>query len=469
MPVYQPFYEDWKSSPDPSTPVTDLAMEHIEAGLVEVSTDLEAFKAEADTNYAPASVSDAVTTKLGTAQAARTYAPNDFLYLPTSTALLKWRTRANEAARGGAQAHLALLGDSITYGGAATGASNPKWRNSWPGRVRRHLDSLLGPGGTGMVPPVTAITDVPAYDPRWAFTGTVNRHAFGFHASACLRVTPGATVSFTADNCNEFVVYGFSGGANNNFLNTAQIDGGTSRTFKNNANSATVDAPAATGKWFMHLETHFAAGAVGTHTITLTRPAGADSDLFIWGIEARNTTLGRIRVSNLGYSSKSLASFVASDDTNGLWGLPLLDTVRADLLVVGLGINDWQGQTGSSVLTATRDRLKSIVQRQRSTGSTPGGIAHPGGDAMLAWFPQPDTTALAVPPNQNPSWDAMREVFYTVADEENVALLDLGMAWGGFTTGNSLGLFADLIHPNDKGGADIAEMFTKGLLPVSRP
>jgi hypothetical protein len=47
-------------------------------------------------------------------------------------------------------------------------------------------------------------------------------------------------------------------------------------------------------------------------------------------------------------------------------------------------------------------------------------------------------------------------MFYQVADEEDVPLLDLGGRWNNYATGNSKGTFADTIHPTDFGSQDIA-------------
>lgn len=51
---YTPFHEDWKPAPDPSTPVTDTALEHIEQGLVDAHAVLDAL----DSTYIRGTVSE---------------------------------------------------------------------------------------------------------------------------------------------------------------------------------------------------------------------------------------------------------------------------------------------------------------------------------------------------------------------------------------------------------------------------
>lgn len=139
-------------------------------------------------------------------------------------------------------------------------------------------------------------------------------------------------------------------------------------------------------------------------------------------------------------------------ETTGLSGLPLIDMIRADMLVIALGVNDWL--SGQSVAD-TKTRLTSLVTRQRESGTNAGGGAKTAGEVMLAWSPQPNLSTLT-PSSGSATWAQFREMFYEVAAEQEVPLLDMGARWTDFTTGNARGLFGDDIHPNDAGSHDIA-------------
>src|SRR5664279_5279811 len=67
-----------------------------------------------------------------------------------------------------------------SYGAADSGASLPKWRNSWPGRVRRVLDSTLGqPSGTGIAVPFDILFSRPTDDPRFSCGAGTTPYATG--------------------------------------------------------------------------------------------------------------------------------------------------------------------------------------------------------------------------------------------------------------------------------------------------
>lgn len=471
--AYTPVHAPWRNLPNRTTPVNAAAIGHIEQGVVDAHEQIDGRLSEAGLNatYAPVSVASDVTAlgedvaaKLSKTDADTFYAPasgssfyvaktalkalanNRGLYLPSPSANLKWRVKREQALRGNGVAHIAALGDSITFGAAATGNTSPKWLNSWPGQLRTALDAEHGPSGTGIVPAIPALRTNPTWDPRFTFTGTITDHAFGFHKATCYRLKPGATLEFTADNVDKFRVFLFSGG--DTVANEAQIDGGAVETIRNSYVAHTVTIDRLSGYHDRMLVTDIPAGAVGTHTLKLTRPASATSDMFFMAVHGMNASQGRFRVSNLGYSSKSLASFSETDETNSLFGLPLIDAVKADLLIVALGINDWQALTN---VATTKARLTSIVQRQRANGTNAGGGANANGDALLVWNPAPDFTTLT-----QPYWEIYRDMFYEVANEQNVALLDMGDRWKDYPTANALGLFADAIHPTDAGSADIA-------------
>ncbi|WP_333810802.1 SGNH/GDSL hydrolase family protein [Timonella senegalensis] len=267
------------------------------------------------------------------------------------------------------------------------------------------------------------------------------------HKATDYRIQAGGSVSFT-DVCDEFVIYALG----NNSVGHASVDGGPAKTFRNTVSAIgiPVDYPPVQNLDGNPIVTVIPAGAVGRHTLTISQ---AGSDIHLIAVEARVAVGGTVRVSNLGYNSKSLgtAGITApanNDEVNALYGMPLMfDMVDADLAIIGLGTNDWQGLIDPEVV---RSGLVTAVRRQRQVGVNAQGRAYAGGDAVLLWNPQPDLALSSL------SWQAYRDVFYQVAQSEDVCLIDLGAAWGDFQSATAAGLFADPVHPSDRGAFDIA-------------
>lgn len=402
----------------------------------------------------------AADTALQASTAQRSYSTNGGLYFPTPHAWLKWRARRAATLAATTQGHVAVVGDSIAFGAAGSGTTAPKYTTSWPGRLRALLAAQHGPAGTGIVLADPIIRANPTYDNRWTYAGTVTDLGFGFHAGANFRIdaVPGSYVELTA-TADEFTVYNAAsaGGVIN-----ATVDGGVVKKLRNVfTGGAAVDIDKLAG--YKQIVTKVPAGAAGTHTLRLSPDtSNATFDLFIHAVEARINTLGTFRVSNASINGKSLSTLFGgvgkNDETNALYGLPMVDMLRADLLIIDLGSNDWLSSTPAA---AAKAWLKTLLQRQRATGDNGNGSTYANGDALLLWNPQPDLTALGL--GTPSTWDAYREMFYEVADEENVPLLDLGQRWSNYDTANAAGLFGDGIHPNDAGSLDIASAVHRAL------
>jgi len=388
------------------------------------------------------------------------YATNGGLYFPTPYAWLRWRARRAATLAATTQGHVAVVGDSIAFGAAGSGTSSPKYATSWPGRMRALLAADHGSAGTGIVLADPIIRATPAYDNRFTYTGAITDLGFGFHAGANFRLdaVAGTYLEFTA-TADEFTVYNAAsaGGVIN-----ATVDGGVVKKLRNVfTGGAAIDIDKLAG--YKQIVTKVPAGALGAHTLRLTPDtSNATYDLFIHAIEARINTLGTFRVSNASVNSKSLSTLFGgagkNDETNALYGLPMVDMLRADLLIIALGSNDWLSSTSAATAKAW---LKTLVQRQRATGDNGNGSTYASGDALLLWNPQPDLSTLGL--GTPSTWDEYREMFYEVADEENVPLLDLGQRWNNYATANTAGLFGDGIHPNDAGSLDIAQSVRRAL------
>lgn len=389
------------------------------------------------------------------------------VYQPSETAALRWRQRRTRVLAGDRQGHIMVLGDSIPFGAAATGASNPKHVKAYPGRIRSILSRRLGPTGGGLTLANHALLSNPAWDPRWAFGGTVTPFAFGPFKQSTFRLAAGGAsyVEFT-ETCSKFVVYLLPSGGG---PVTLGVDGVTVGTVGNNAPGTGGSLNRRPGYFAnptiqAHIVVDVPAGTYGQHALRITSGSGGNGgDTYVAMVEAVHETPGTFRVSNMGISGQSLSSFFSGsgmdDATNGLFGLPWIDTARADLLLIALGINDWQG--ARSVASVKAD-LATLIARQRATAGG-GGAAGAAGDAVLLWNPKPDIAALG---KDAALWDAYRAAFYEAADANDACLIDLGGRWKDYATAQAAGLFADTIHPSDGGADDLASATMHALFEV---
>lgn len=383
--------------------------------------------------------------------------PSGGLYLPTEYAGLRWRSVLNQVRSASKQAHVAVVCDSIGSTGAPL--SNPKYKANWPGHLRRMLDGEFGPAGTGMVIMDWDLRATPAYDDRLVFTGPYTNAAYGFFQHGGQQMDAGASLAFVA-TAPEFWVLNLSSASG---ANSAEIDGSAAGTFRNiSSGGPAVTHAREAGTHSNQILTRIPAGAAAAHTLRILPPAGTFASLL--AVEGRIPTPGTIRVSNIGVSGVSLMSGVrANDEANGHYGLPLVDVLKADLLIIALGINDWNLRRSIADLKAD---LGTLITRQMASGTNAGGGTKAAGDAMLVWNPQPDLETLPAGSSPGPTWDEYREAYYDVADQYNVPLLDLGGRWKDFPTANAMGLFGDGIHVSDTGSADIAPAVRNAILNV---
>lgn len=399
-------------------------------------------------------VTDKVTAEVPAA-GSRAFASSQGVYLPDPLAGGKWRRKRSAVLAGVGRARIVVLGDSQSFGAATTGNSVPKNVSSWPGRLIAMLKQR-GIYGGGWTFANSNLFANPTWDPRWAFgagvsapSGTGATGSFGFHRAGTFMIPAGGYVEFT-DTCDSFQVWTGTGASG---LYSVSIDGSVVGTVGNGTGVGTITKMAgyAPGQSVTNV---ISAGSLGNHTIRITAPAAAATYL-----EAVNPIIsgnGKIEVCNPSYNGKSLfslfsASSAHNDETNGLYGLPMIDGLKADLLVMALGINDWQfAPPNARTLNATLADVATVLSRQVGSGNAPTGAPKANGDAMLLWNPEP-LNSLGQSPQ---TWAEWREGWHAAAASAKVPLLDLGLRFGGYASGVSAGLMADTIHRNDSGSLD---------------
>lgn len=368
-----------------------------------------------------------------------------------------------EVLSGNKQGHLAVLGDSIPFGAAEAGASLPKNVNSWPGVLRESLAGRFGNAGTGMTIAQHLLIANPEWDNHISSDGA-QRIGMGLHRTGVWKVPAGETTKFAAD-APEFWVWNLSASGTKTKVHVNGLEVGRMRNVKSER-SDDADLPSEDGYGGAQMMTRVPAPDAGPNELTLEAAHGY---LALLGVEGRVPTKGTWRVSNASVNGKALHSLFAGegydDPENELYGLGMIDSLRADILVIALGTNDWNGGASKAEI---KERLATVIERQRATGTSSAGGTHAGGDAVLVFNPQPSIDAFGYPTyldTAKASWGDIRSAFREVSKEQDCMLIDLGDLWGGFARSDELGYMADDLHISDAGAQQIARAVEDALFP----
>lgn len=330
---------------------------------------------------------------------------------------------------------IAAFGDSITYG---AGASQPKWRHSWPGRLASILNTQLRTsGGTGIVVPWNSLDTDPADDPRLQRRGDVRQLAgagaserpfAGVAGRGMWRLSRGGVVRFSPPHTSSgFSVYTHATGAPS--PPRTRLDGRLVEL------DGQVVAHGAGGAQVVHWST-----ARGGDVLSI-ESSGEHLDL--WGVEAHGHGVNVSTFARSGIGTELLA--LDAEDLGA--GLPLhVDAARVDLAILLLGANDRRLQPQVFV-----DRVRTIVTRVRDAG----------GEVLLVAPPQFDYSDPLI---GTPTIDARIADLEYVADLEELTLLKLDGDWEDFARAAQRGWFADGIHPSDPGLEVIAQTVARFLL-----
>ncbi|NLP84173.1 SGNH/GDSL hydrolase family protein [Microbacterium sp. CFH 90308] len=349
------------------------------------------------------------------------------------------RLRSAERLRAGERdVHISAFVDSITYGAGQTGASQPKWRNSWPGRLSRILNGRLGlPAGTGIVVPWNTLDIRPDDDPRLRREGDVRQLAgpgpsdlprAGVVGRGTWRVEAKGSVVFAPiAPSTEFTIY------------VHGIRPVAPRVEVDGAPVELAREPLLAGPEGVEVIAWTTRG--GGQELSL-RPGSAEP-LDLWGLEGRT---GGVRVSTFardGIGTELLA--YDPDDLSG--GLPLhADAARADLAIMLLGANDRRVEAAAFV-----ERTRTAIDRVRSVG----------GEVLLIHPAQFD---YADPLIGYPTIDERASDLARLSEVEGIPLLHLGREWDDHAEAARRGWFADGVHPSDAGLEVIARDVARYLV-----
>lgn len=351
------------------------------------------------------------------------------------------------ANRDSAPVNILYLGDSITEGQAATTAAN-RWIAKLRDSLRSRFPTSGVPGGVGFIPPYRDATSLP--QPA-SLSAALRKGAEGLGLGARIaELAATETLTWTVTGTAVDIVYAQSptGGT---FTFATSNDGGTSWS----AESAAVDChdPSLFTDMLYQRVTFT---RPGTWQVRITSTAAGGFYAHMGGIVVYNG--GEGTVGSEATTGKGIRMFEGGHfgSTSTQWAAYPYITRWArrtapSIVVIELATNDYAGNIDPATSKAN---LQTIIAAVRS------GVAQAG-------TPPPSIVLLAL--NQRTgtftySWpDYVQAMHDIAAADDHITVFDLSLRMAAVSD-NSLGFFADAVHPTDKGHRAIAEYLTAFLV-----
>jgi lysophospholipase L1-like esterase len=354
------------------------------------------------------------------------------LFLPSDSCLLNMKKAFARARNGGAAVRYICRGDSTTIG--VISGTNPLGLTdmrdiSWVDKARRMLDT-----SDALAAPVTESVMADTIPARSTFGS-------GWSAGGFVAVSSGAgaeTFTWNDDyqaNAYDIVILR-SGNAPSI---TCNIDG---------AGAATLTLSQSNNTAAIFRVTH---ADVAAHDLVFTKPSSGT--VTIYAIEPLNTLDPPVlKMARMGVSGQTLATLNPTVITSGSNMYQLLQCVP-DTIQLLMGVNDFR--VASPNLTTYKSNLQAFVTAFRNISCDP----------ILTVFPTYNNAVSGPGVFEGVLW---HQAIYEVAEEMNVAVLDLQRRWGygtGPTTGGAGALY-DGLHPTLAGYYDIARMVANFIANV---
>ena len=131
-------------------------------------------------------------------------------------------------------------------------------------------------------------------------------------------------------------------------------------------------------------------------------------------------------------------------------GVAFMESVYADLVILNVGINDWDAAVTAATYTTNVQALITAIK----TGSS--------ADILMMTPPPTNTTSASTTAQQN-----LITAMYSLAQSNNIPLVDIWARWQSYAVAQPLGFYADTFtHPNALGYSDLAQAIKNVLLGV---
>ncbi|RQY50973.1 hypothetical protein DF109_32485 [Burkholderia stagnalis] len=351
----------------------------------------------------------------------------------TPTMLSKWKAAKARVRSGVGTGRVLCVGDSITagYGSQATG----KNALCYPRQLASMLSAVgitavsnafigYGPNGavnTGTTPNLDLRISLGSWT---EFTSVTGVGGYFFSATS----SSNGTLSFTPTvNCDTFVIYWAGSSGNGSF--SANISGGTPTTVSTNTGSGVLSKTTITG-------------TLGANVLNLSWSSGGA--VYIAGVEGYDSTKPSVSIINAGWSGSATSDW--NNTSGGATYSPLYGpgVIAPDLIVVCLGINDWDLGT----LSAFQTNLTAIVTQYKTYAD------------VLLMSPVPTNPGQSVPGGTTPSTATQAgfvSALWSIANSAGVPVVDIFNRWQSFSAQNANSMYYDTVtHPDATGYADVA-------------
>ena len=283
----------------------------------------------------------------------------------------KWRAAVNAVKAGTAPAKILCIGDSTTYGTAASMAEGWSNQNSWPSRLAEYLDRHVAAAERGLAIPPSDGSSVPARteDTRWTLGAGWSRYTtdigvgLGGKNSTYWAPSPGAGYLDFKDPyivADRFDVY---------YLATTSAAFGSFRAVVGGGGTP-VDVVAGGQSAQEVRKVTVTAPTRAANQLFRVRNSGASGAIYIIGVEPWDSTRPRIRVGNAGSSGSTTTGWVAPQPSVGdAWNVfSFLKAFKPDLTIIDLGINDANPASPLAVATFLAN-MKRLADAAAAEGS----------------------------------------------------------------------------------------------------
>lgn len=333
--------------------------------------------------------------------------------------LLKWRSAL--AKRQSAIARVAVIGDSISEG-YWSGLNHER---AYPVLMRKALQAKYGGQDEGFV----TVNDVE----RFVTSGTWVNGSGGVASRRKTSVVAGSKITFTFSGVAVDVIY------------SKNTDGGTCAVKIDGVDKTAINC---NGTSEVYAQTQSYTGlATGAHTLEIFAPTDG-TKVYVEGAYVK--TVGD--TAGVQVERRAKSGGYTGDWTSQLM-LNTFTTKPADLFIIALGIND----LGSTQTIANfKSRMQTIITAAKAVGSV-----------VIVPMMQPDPVA----DTRFVNWKDWVQVYYDLADENSIPLIDIYKAYGeAYQPAQSFGLFGiqngngegtDTTHPSARGQMLIADVNVK--------
>jgi lysophospholipase L1-like esterase len=327
------------------------------------------------------------------------------------------------------------IGDSTTFGAFCILADTGNLTAcSYPTRLSQYLNTTVLPAqrdsfmGCGNPSVETTCTD----DARVTIGGWIQGDVDSTGGLAFKATATGASMTFLpTDQVNTFRIWYIASGGLGTF--SYAVNGGTATNVNTNVSSVPLQSVTTTA-------------TLGSNTLDLTWVSGT---VYVVGVEASNSAIGTVQIINAGWSASTSSSW-ANAGANPWNPVQSVPTQAPDVVLLDLGINDWQGAVPVATYTAN---MQTLITAFKATS-----------DVILV-TPDPSAISTGIPLATQQKYIT---ALYQLAQNNHIPIIDNFSRWGSYerTNVSPFLYYNQVLHPSATGYSDFAQSIAVQLLSV---